>query len=124
MASVTCAPGWESMAAAPLGGRLMSDAPDALLQKLKPFGQEHVLAWWPELSEDERRELTGQINNLNLAHLAELFAARDKTYALPSAEAIAPITAANFPEGESKAIAEGERALRQGEVAVLLVAGG
>src|SRR4051812_17660056 len=100
----------------------MSAIPDDLRQRLAQFGQEHVLAWWPELTEAERRELTNQLQNLDLERLAALFAARDKTYTLPPEEVMAPIAAATFPEGEDKAKAEGESALCQGEVAVLLVA--
>ncbi len=103
----------------------MSAVPDDLLQCLRSAGQEHVLRWWDRLSEQERRELEGQIRALDLNGLAHLYAQRDHVYSPPSMEAIrpVPVVPVDSPD-DSRYRRLGEEALRGGEVAVLVVAGG
>ena len=51
----------------------MPPVPADLQNRLRSAGQEHVLRWWDRLSDDERQELTGQIQALDLDQLARLF---------------------------------------------------
>ena len=69
----------------------MPPVPADLQNRLRTAGQEHVLRWWDRLSDDERQELTGQIEALDLEQLARLFAERDHVYTPPSMEAIQPV---------------------------------
>ena len=101
----------------------MLSVPEDLSQRLRQHGQEHVLTWWGELGERDRRNLLDQLRALDLEQLRGLYAARDETYALPAPERIAPVPIARLT-GDERTRALGEEALRRGEVAVLMVAGG
>jgi UDP-N-acetylglucosamine/UDP-N-acetylgalactosamine diphosphorylase len=98
--------------------------PDDLLKKLKTFDQEHVLAWWDRIPDSEQREFLGQLQELDLAQLRDLFLNSQKSVALPSVEDITPITAANLSVDDSVTCRHGEESLKKGEVAALVVAGG
>lgn len=103
----------------------MVSTPDDLRQRLKQHGQEHVLAWWDELDDAGRRELLAQVQALDLDELKRLYDKRDHAYEVPTAEQIeaVPVIPRGGPEdGERRR--QGEEALRRGEVAVLVVAGG
>jgi UDP-N-acetylglucosamine/UDP-N-acetylgalactosamine diphosphorylase len=101
----------------------MTAVPDDLRQRLLEFGQEHVLSGWDRLSEDERRSLLDQLRGLDLALLRTLYANRDHSFAVPPPEKIQPVPVIPaVADGEARL--RGEQALRNGEVAVLLVAGG
>jgi UDP-N-acetylglucosamine/UDP-N-acetylgalactosamine diphosphorylase len=102
----------------------MLTVPEDLRQRLRQHGQEHVLAWWNELSDPEREHLLKQIQELDLKQLRDLYASREKTFPLPSPERIAPVPVARLDPADRRLRELGENALRRGEVAVLLVAGG
>jgi UDP-N-acetylglucosamine/UDP-N-acetylgalactosamine diphosphorylase len=95
-----------------------------LLEHLRPHGQEHILKWWPQLSDAQRAELQQQIAALDLKLLQQLYAQRDELATLPAPDRIAPIRAAALERHDSATRSAGEEALRRGEVAVLVVAGG
>src|SRR5581483_6001429 len=97
----------------------------SLRQQLRQHHQEHVLAWWDHLNGDERRVLLEQVQALDLPALRQLYERRDHAYDVPRPEQIAPVpvVAHDAPDG-AEAQKRGEAALRAGEVAALLVAGG
>src|SRR5437868_6560188 len=103
----------------------MTPIPDALRRQLQQHGQEHVLAWWDDLTDDERRGLLEQVQALDLTALRQLYDRRDHTYDVPPPERMepVPVTAHDAPDNAA-ARQRGEEALRRGEVAALLVAGG
>jgi UDP-N-acetylglucosamine/UDP-N-acetylgalactosamine diphosphorylase len=101
----------------------MTAVPDDLRQRLQTHGQGHVLSGWDQLADDDRRGLLEQLRGLNLTQLQTLYANRDHSFAVPPAERIQPVPV--IPAGANGvARLRGEAALRAGEVAVLLVAGG
>ncbi len=102
----------------------MVTVPPELRQKLERYGQEHVLRWWEQLDDPGRQRLTSQLESLDLEQLRKLYARREQTYSLPPEEKIQPIPVIRLGGDESEARRRGEDALRRGEVAVLLVAGG
>jgi UDP-N-acetylglucosamine/UDP-N-acetylgalactosamine diphosphorylase len=102
----------------------MSSVPDDLRQRLREYDQEHVLTWWDRLREDERRTLHGQLHTLNLDALRQLYAQRDRAVSLPAPEQIAPVPVIQPGPQDKEARPLGEAALRRGEVAALVVAGG
>jgi UDP-N-acetylglucosamine/UDP-N-acetylgalactosamine diphosphorylase len=102
----------------------MLSVPDDLRQCLQAHGQEHVLAGWDRLSDDQRRTLLAQLRGLDFAQLSRLYAERDRAFAVPSPEKIQPVPVMCLDADATAARQRGEEALRQGEVAVLLVAGG
>ena len=92
-------------------------------ERLKELGQEHVTRFFPELTEAQKEKLIAQINSVDLSLLDELKI--DKT-AAASAD-IAPLGALEIPEIEARRAefeAAGVKALREGKVAALLLAGG
>jgi UDP-N-acetylglucosamine/UDP-N-acetylgalactosamine diphosphorylase len=102
----------------------MVTVPGDLRQRLRDFGQEHVLAWWDELNDTERNRLLDQLRGIDLDLLRRLYARRDQGFALPAAERIRPIPVARLDPADRATRAVGEEALRRGEVAALVVAGG
>lgn len=125
---------------------------ETLREKLTPFGQEHLLTFWDELSDAERESLRQQIENIDFARLEQLFVHR---YDPPAAAALAdraeePIAfklsdlrdydcsaETTFPQSPAmsvkdpiggitplEAVAAGEQYLRDGKIAIVVVAGG
>ena len=100
----------------------MTNAPPDLVHRLRTHGQDHVLAGWDTLAPAERSAFVGQLAGIDLAELGNLHKRKHEPHAvLPPRERIAPLPVES-PSASAKAI--GEAALRNGEVAALLVAGG
>src|SRR5262249_17203956 len=96
-----------------------------LRRKLQRHQQEHVLAWWDRLHDAERRVLIEQLQSIDLERLSQLFAERERTYQVPDPSRIKPLPIAPADAPDNAAMrAVGEEALRRGEVAALVVAGG
>ena len=102
----------------------MPAVPEDLRQRLHQYGQDHVLNDWNDLDERAQRDLREQIRCLDLEQLRGLYAARDKTYTVPAPDRIAPVAVVSLDPHDHRLRELGEGALRRGEVAVLLVAGG
>ena len=102
----------------------MITIPSDLLDRLEKYGQEHVMAWWDQLNPQEGRELLHQLSSIDYALLHRLFAERDRTYAVPARERIAPAPVTRLDPADRQTRSRGEQALQQGEVAALVVAGG
>ncbi|NQU21642.1 MAG: UDPGP type 1 family protein [Candidatus Nealsonbacteria bacterium] len=103
------------------------DRHDLLHYCLTPWKQEHVLRWWQELAVRQRKQLGRQVQQLDLQLLQRLFAraSSDDVSRLPSPDAIHPAIAVAGKDGPGiNAIQLGQQALRAGQVAVVLVAGG
>ncbi len=103
----------------------MVSVPEDLRQRLRQYGQEHVLSAWDRLSDPERRTLLRQLAAIDLDELKRLYEQRDKVQTLPPRDRIepAPITRPD-PAEASRLVQRGGEALSAGEVAVLVVAGG
>jgi UDP-N-acetylglucosamine/UDP-N-acetylgalactosamine diphosphorylase len=97
---------------------------DEIRRRLRQFDQEHVLAWWDRLTDSERAGLLEQIQALDLEQLRRLYENRNQGFPLPAPDAIAPVPVVRSGAADAEARTQGEEALRRGEVAVLLVAGG
>lgn len=99
--------------------------PEELRARLQRFGQEHVLAAWERLDTEERRELISQLQAIDLETLSKLFRKRDKGSDLPDPAKIRPVPRVEFDKAQRQRAKElGEKALRNNELAVLVVAGG
>lgn len=97
---------------------------EELKTRLQAMGQEHVLRFWEELSEDGKRALAAQIASLDWAALEKMKSLVKARSSAPAPE-IQPAPVENPSEAERNlARAEGEAAIRKGEVGVILVAGG
>jgi UDP-N-acetylglucosamine/UDP-N-acetylgalactosamine diphosphorylase len=103
----------------------MLNIPDDLRQRLRQHEQEHVLSFWPHLDSRSQQHLLGQLQALDLDALRKLYAQRGKTYAVPSAEQIRPVPVIPHDSPDNAERRQfGEEALRKGQVAALVVAGG
>lgn len=103
----------------------MTDAPLDLVHRLRLHGQEHVLAGWDRLAPAERAAFVGQLAGIDFAELDALYARRDEAHAvLPPRDRLAPLPVEAADTIPASAVALGEEALRRGEVAALVVAGG
>src|SRR3984957_5937428 len=103
----------------------MTPFPEDLHQRLRQHGQDHVLAFWDKLTPPQRKGLVEQVRALDLEQLRKLHAGESRCAAVPHPDHIAPVPfiAHDSPE-RAEARKKGEQTLRDGEVAVLLVAGG
>jgi len=92
---------------------------------LKSCGQEHVLAFWKKLGKADREALLKQVATIDPKSLKACAAALAKGAEVPdSSKGKAPKVAVLKGAALAKAVAAGERELRAGKVAALLVAGG
>ena len=101
--------------------RQTATVPDELLERLRRYGHDHVLRWWDHLTDTERATLVEQLKALDLDQLRALYAQKDRVFRLPAPERIQPAPVIGPSGGEREL---GEAALRRGEVAALVVAGG
>ena len=62
--------------------------PDDLRQRLQRFGQDHVLADWDRLSDQERRRLLDELGGIDLEQLRTLYARRDHAYTVPDRKSV------------------------------------
>ena len=109
-----------------------------LFDHLKTFGQEHLLTFWDVLNESERESLVAQINTLDFAQIAKLYERRNEPVeSLTLADRASDPPAYQFstvtdptpckspkPITADDALEAGTKALRNGRVACVLVAGG
>ena len=92
---------------------------------LKACGQEHVLAGWPKLSKKARAALLAQVAAIDPKEVARCQASlKAGGGAVDSSKGRAPKVAVLKGAALAKAVAVGERELKAGRVAALLVAGG
>lgn len=90
------------------------------MEKLKKYGQEHVLAYYDELSAEDKEKLLAQISDTDFSVI------REAGNQAPRGS-IQPIDVMALPEIEAGAVRfreEGLRAIRAGKVGALLLAGG
>src|SRR5262249_22121381 len=95
-----------------------------LLERLRRHRQEHVLQWWGRLDASKRTAPAAQLGGIDLDLMAQLYAARDKPAAVPTADRLAPIPIERADSVNGATARRGHEALARGELAVLLVAGG
>src|SRR5690606_18785720 len=102
----------------------MSVTYDELLARVRPHRQEHLLAFWHELSDVERAHLAAQIQSLDFSVLQQLHAppAVETLRAEPPPAIRCHARDNRFSPEEARA--RGEAALRAGEIGMILVAGG
>jgi UDP-N-acetylglucosamine/UDP-N-acetylgalactosamine diphosphorylase len=104
---------------------------DALVAKLKPYRQEHLLRFWSELDTTRRQRLAGQIQSIDLEQVTALFrqTAQSHDWAALSRRADPP-HAVRLQDRDgtqvdrTQARQRGEEALAAGKIGVLIAAGG
>ena len=102
----------------------MPQPPRELIEQLSRHGQQHLTFGWDRLSAAEQNELVAQLARINFPTVRALYEVRDApASALPARESIRPVPVRSSA-APKEVRAAGEEALRRGEVAVLVVAGG
>lgn len=105
---------------------------EELLSRLRPHGQEHLLRFWEELDAAGRQRLADQIAAIDFEQIAALFrssaAIQDWATLARRATPAPALRIADRVQGTKLDIAAarmaGKRALEEGKIGVLLVAGG
>ena len=103
---------------------------DELSSLLRPFGQEHVLAFWDRLDSEQRQRLARQVVAFDWPMMHRVFESPGGTvdWGTLAARALAPpaLTLAEFNDPQKLPTAKrlGGEAIRCGRVAFVLVAGG
>jgi UDP-N-acetylglucosamine/UDP-N-acetylgalactosamine diphosphorylase len=100
-----------------------------LLARLSPFGQEHVVQFWDNLSADQQQHLAEQVEKINLELVDSLYHGKvDQPDWVELSHRAEPPPAVRLGEGSEaemlQALEYGTAALRHGKVGVLLTAGG
>jgi len=98
----------------------MTSIPPALLDRLLRSGQDHFIPLLEALTGDERHRFTAQLEAIHWDELADLFAGRTA----PAVDALGELEPMPVSEADEQFRAIGEAALKAGEVAALVVAGG
>ncbi len=103
---------------------------DELERLLRDHGQEHLLAFWDQLSPEGQQELAAEIRQLDLPLIARLYAERDTgenveaLIARASPPAAFRLDRSRNPFSPEEARLSAVEALRAGRLGVILVAGG
>ena len=108
---------------------------EVLLARLKPLAQEHLLAFWDRLDEQQRRSLSMQIDEIDAGILRALQARKEEVSADGKAHFASLAARAQSPPAirlnqsgrdfsREDAVHRGQQGLRAGEVGMVLVAGG
>lgn len=101
-------------------------------EDIKKHGQEHLLAFWPELNPAQRQNLLAQIDELDFSKIdywVERIVKKRRPFKVPSNIAPAPYYKAVPTDSKEKrkyerAIKLGKKLMSRGEVAAFVVAGG
>lgn len=95
-----------------------------MLERLKKYGQEHLLEYYESLLEEEKKELKNEIDNINFDLINNLFL--DETKEIKKNEnKIEPIIPVELTVSEEKRLFNlGLEFIKKGSVAVVLMAGG
>lgn len=102
----------------------------AIKRKLADYQQQHVLQFWDDLQTVEKEKLAKQLQDIDFATLKALVSGEDKSvdFGELASRAQAPPSVRADGSGAAwdprEALERGEAAVKAGEVAVLIVAGG
>ncbi len=103
---------------------------DVLARQLRPYGQDHLLAFWDELAPTEQHQLAAEIATIDFSELARILRSEPlaENWALAAERAVPPaairLNESSDPTRRDTARQRGAAALREGRVAAVLVAGG
>lgn len=107
----------------------MTQSIEQLRERFAAFGQDHVFRFWEELEPARRRALAEQASRLDLGELQRTFA-HTRQLAGPGTRKLEPAEVEALPsrggdrDHRGAARKRGEALLREGRVAVMVVAGG
>ena len=96
---------------------------DETVRVLRERGQEHLLRFWDELSEDERRSLLAQIEAVDW-DAADLGRHAERVACAKEPKPIKGVSLTEIARDRKAFCAVGEKAIREGKLAAVLLAGG
>ena len=103
--------------------------PPQLTDQLSRYGQQHVLQYWDDLDDDQRKNLVAQLGNVDFELIQSLW--EQFRGGVPDVRDFSKLAAPNsirladeIPFSYEKAYDHGEQLVRQGRVGVVIVAGG
>ncbi|KAG8046778.1 hypothetical protein GUJ93_ZPchr0008g12126 [Zizania palustris] len=111
-------------------GRWGAAPPQELLERLKDYGQEGAFALWDELAPEERDFLVRDIESLDLARIDRIVrcSLRSQGFPVPAVEpvpeSIVSTVEDRIPEDKQRWWKRGLKAISEGKLAVVLLAGG
>lgn len=91
---------------------------------LSEYGQTHVLDYYDELSEDQKVNLLSQIELIDFSVLDSLKCAKDNKVKRGTFEPLGAVTVEEIEKNKDKYVGAGIKALNEGKVAAVLLAGG
>ena len=94
------------------------------MEKLSYCGQEHILKYYDEISEEERADLLSQIEKLDLSLLEALDSENNVSSCRGEIEPISAVTVSDIAANSEKYLSVGIDAIKSGKVAAVLLAGG
>ena len=105
-------------------------ADSSLAARLNQHGQDHLLRWSEELDPSARERLTAELQAIDFSQVADQFRHLSQGEAAIDESQVKPVPVDRLPRTDGERAARrhvatlGETALSQGEVAVVIVAGG
>uniref|UniRef100_A0A0E0DIA2 UDP-N-acetylglucosamine pyrophosphorylase n=1 Tax=Oryza meridionalis TaxID=40149 RepID=A0A0E0DIA2_9ORYZ len=119
-----------SVAAAAAVGRWGAAPPQAMLERMKDYGQEGAFALWDELSPEDRELLVRDIESLDLSRIDRIIrrSLGSQGFTLPTVEPVPESSVSKVeersPEDKERWWKKGLKAISEGKLAVVLLAGG
>ncbi|GJN36745.1 hypothetical protein PR202_gb25639 [Eleusine coracana subsp. coracana] len=117
-------------APAPAAGRWGAAPPQELLERLKDYGQEGAFAFWDELGPEERDHLIRDIESLDLPRIDRIIRRSLRSQGAPI-QAVEPVPESSVSRVDDRTLEDRERwwrrglrAISEGKLAVVLLAGG
>lgn len=108
--------------------QMMEKTYEELTVKTEQYGQDHVFRFWDTLRDDQKERLIGQVKSIDFEHLEQLIQLAlqpdDATKDDDQLETAEIVSLKEREQKDTKAEKVGEEALKKGEVAAFLVAGG
>ncbi|SHM26993.1 UTP--glucose-1-phosphate uridylyltransferase [Ruminococcus flavefaciens] len=97
---------------------------DQAARILKDYGQEHILKYFDELSENEKQELLSQIEIIDFSVLDNLDAEKNSNTVRGKFEPLGAVTIEDIASNSDEYISAGVEAIKNGKAAAVLLAGG
>jgi UDP-N-acetylglucosamine pyrophosphorylase len=97
------------------------------IERVNRYDQKHILKFWDQLNENQKTELLKQIESIDFELLEKLYkkaVSKDKSLQNVTLEPTSVITLEERKKSDPDMMQKGEKWLRDGKVAVFLVAGG
>ena len=97
---------------------------DQAARILKDYGQEHILNYFDELTDNEKQELLSQIEIIDFSVLDNLDAEKNSNTVRGKFEPLGAVTIEDIASNSDEYVRAGVEAIKKGKTAAVLLAGG